>query len=38
MKMEELDSFQRRGCFLRKGEEFRALQNPGLEHVCKEQV
>lgn len=28
MKMEELDSFQRRGCFLRKGEEFRALEKP----------
>lgn len=29
MKMEELDSFQRRGCFLRKGgEEFRAREKP----------
>lgn len=28
MQMEELDSFQRCGCFLRKGEEFRALEKP----------
>lgn len=29
VKMEELGSFQRRGCFLRKGgEEFRALEKP----------